>query len=170
VRNVRTELTPYGGLEIGPCGPNSVERHLLKASHPKCPCCSCRQINATSLHEGTAIIDPDSHTSSALLGCNCDMGAEGLCAMSGSHRPRIHSFAGCGSSTAITIMRGNACLGKYGRRCKSKHQSNKYRTDHITTFHDLPRCVILEYPPSSVGLLSAPPKILQAQVLSILGN
>ena len=56
----------------------------------------------------------------ALLGRNCDMGAEGLRAMSGSHRPRIYSFAGCGSTTAIAIMRGYACLGKYPRRAKAK--------------------------------------------------
>lgn len=109
----------------------SIQRHLFKAGHPKCPRCSCRQINATSLYEGTAVIDPDSDASSALLGCDSDIGAEGLCAMSGSHRPGIHSFARCGSSTVITIMRGNACLCKYGCRCKRQSQSHKYRTDHV---------------------------------------
>ena len=125
-----------------PNGPTSVERHLFKASHPKCPRCSSGQINATSLHEGAAVIDPDSDASTALLGCNCDMVAKGLRAMSGSHRPGIHSFAGCGSTTAIAIMRGYAFLGKYRRRCKGKSQSNKCGTDHSLTFHDLPSCLL----------------------------
>ena len=143
-------------------GPRSVDRHLFKASHPKCPRCSSGQINAASLHEGAAVIDPDSDASTALLGRNCDMGAEGLRAMSGSHRPRIHSFAGCCSTTAIAIMRSYACLGKYRRRCKGKSQSNKCGTDHSLTFHDLPSCVTLHHLPSSARLLKirkAPPRL-----------
>lgn len=139
---------------------NSVERHLFNASHPKRPRCSSRQINTTSLYEGTAVIDPDS-ASSALLGCNCDMGAEGLRAMSSSHCSRNHPLAGCGSTAAIAIMRGNACLGKYGGRCKGKSQSNKYGSDHSPTFHDLPRCVTLHHPRSSVRLVAARPKICE---------
>lgn len=164
-RKVRSYLSGESGnrpkarelrhLRGRPNGPTSVERHLFKASHPKCPRCSSGQINATSLHEGAAVIDPDSDASTALLGCNCDMGAEGLRAMSGSHRPRIHSFAGCGSTTAIAIMRGYACLGKYRRRCKGKGQSNKCRTDHSLTFHDLPSCVTLHHLPSSARLFAA---------------
>lgn len=106
--------------EWRPNAPCSVERHLFKASHPKCPRCSSRQINTTSLYEGTAVVNPDSYASSALLGCNCNMGAEGLRAMSGSHCSRNHPLAGCGSTAAIAIMRGNACLGKYGGRRKGK--------------------------------------------------
>lgn len=166
-RQIKYWMKSLGVSKADPLDPmvHSVQRHLFKADHPKCLRCSCGQINATSLHERAAVIDPDSDASSALLGCDSDIGAEGLCAMSGSHRPRIHSFARCGSSTVITIMRGNACLCKYGCWCKSQSKSHKYRTDHSAAFHGLPRCVTLRHPPSSVSLLNSSPEILRARVL-----
>jgi hypothetical protein len=72
--------------------------------------------------------------------------AEWFAAMSRGHRARVHALSGGGSSAAISVMRGNTCLGQSRCRNKGKHYRNANAKEAVHRFK-------LPVPPESRTIL-----------------